>query len=209
MGSYNGLLSRGTTGLESHQQSVRALILRSMGLMGRDPIGTDQSKYRHEGPTPSVDVGTERWFSRSPVPKRQRCLTCWCPPSDLKDFILVTASVQKVAAMPTSTLRDFLEISFFGSNLGRCIKWALVAVCLTFSITQAKAEYRVNIGDVLEVAVAGVPDLRQRAAVQVDGNISLPLVGALPVAGLPLSQIRAKSGLRSPARCSPEGFGWP
>jgi polysaccharide export outer membrane protein len=112
----------------------------------------------------------------------------------LKDFILVTASVQKVAAMPTSTLRDFLKINVFGSNLGRCIKWALVAVGLTFSITQAKAEYRVNIGDVLEVAVAGVPELRQRAAVQMDGNISLPLVGTLPVAGLPLSQIRAKIG---------------
>jgi polysaccharide biosynthesis/export protein len=112
----------------------------------------------------------------------------------LKDFILVTASLQKVAAMPTSTLRDFLKINVFGSNLGRCIKWALVAVGLTFSITQAKAEYRVNIGDVLEVAVAGVPELRQRAAVQMDGNISLPLVGTLPVAGLPLSQIRVKIG---------------
>jgi len=70
----------------------------------------------------------------------------------------------------------------------------LVAVGLTISVTQAKAEYRVNVGDILEVAVAGVPELRHRAAVQMDGNISLPLVGMLPVAGLPLSQIRAKIG---------------
>jgi len=105
---------------------------------------------------------------------------------------LVTASVQKVAAMPTSTLRDFLKINVFGSNLGRCIKWGLVAVGLTISVTQAKAEYRVNVGDILEVAVAGVPELRHRAAVQMDGNISLPLVGVIPVAGLPLSQIRAQ-----------------
>ena len=42
--------------------------------------------------------------------------------------------------------------------------------------------------------MAGVPELRHRAAVQMDGNISLPLVGALPVAGLPLPQIRAKIG---------------
>jgi polysaccharide export outer membrane protein len=70
----------------------------------------------------------------------------------------------------------------------------LVAVGLTISVTQAKAEYRVNVGDILEVAVAGVPELRHRAAVQMDGSISLPLVGMLPVAGLPLPQIRAKIG---------------
>ena len=70
----------------------------------------------------------------------------------------------------------------------------LVAVGLTISVTQAKAEYRVNVGDVLEVAVAGVPELRHRAAVQMDGNISLPLVGMLPVAGLPLPQIGANVG---------------
>jgi polysaccharide export outer membrane protein len=69
----------------------------------------------------------------------------------------------------------------------------VVAVGLTIS-TQTKAEYRVNVGDVLEVEVAGVPELRHRAPVQMDGNISLPLVGMLPVAGLPLPQIRAKVG---------------
>ncbi|MBT1513073.1 polysaccharide biosynthesis/export family protein [Bradyrhizobium sp. SRL28] len=82
----------------------------------------------------------------------------------------------------------------FGSDLSRCIKWGLVAAGLAISVTQAKAEYRINIGDVLEVAVAGVPELRHRAPVQIDGNISLPLVGMLPVAGLPLPQIRAQIG---------------
>jgi polysaccharide export outer membrane protein len=86
------------------------------------------------------------------------------------------------------------HIDVFGSDVGRCIKWGLVAVGLTISVTQARAEYRVSIGDVLEVAVAGAPDLRHRAAVQMDGNISLPLVGMLPVAGLPVSQIRANIG---------------
>jgi polysaccharide export outer membrane protein len=86
------------------------------------------------------------------------------------------------------------HIEVLGNNLRRCIKWGLVAIGLTISVTQARAEYRVSIGDVLEVAVAGVPDLRHRAAVQMDGNISLPLVGMLPVAGLPVSQIRANIG---------------
>jgi polysaccharide export outer membrane protein len=96
--------------------------------------------------------------------------------------------------MPNSTLRNCFHVDGSGNNLGRSIKWGLVAVGLTISVTQAKAEYRVNIGDVLEVAVPGVPELRNRAAVQVDGNISLPLAGTLSVAGLPLPQIRAKVG---------------
>jgi polysaccharide biosynthesis/export protein len=95
--------------------------------------------------------------------------------------------------MPNSSLHNCIHIDVFRS-LGRCIKWALAAVGLTISVTQANAEYRVSIGDVLEVAVAGVPELRHRAAVQMDGNISLPLVGMLPVAGLPLPQIRTKIG---------------
>ena len=103
----------------------------------------------------------------------------------------MTTSAQRAATMPNSRLRNCFHMDVFGSNLGRCIKWGLVAVSLTISVTQAKAEYRVNVGDVLEVAVAGVPELRHRAAVQMDGNISLPLVGVVPVAGLPLSQIRA------------------
>jgi polysaccharide export outer membrane protein len=95
--------------------------------------------------------------------------------------------------MPNSKLRNCFHVHIRGGQSGRCIRWCLVAVGLTIS-AQAKAEYRVNVGDVLEVAVAGVPELRQRAPVQVDGNISLPLVGMLPVAGLPLPEIRAKIG---------------
>lgn len=96
--------------------------------------------------------------------------------------------------MLNSTLRSCFQIIVFGSSAGRCIKWGLVAVGLTIFVTQAKAEYLVNVGDVLEVAVAGVPELRYRAPVQIDGNISLPLAGMLPVAGLSLSQIQAKVG---------------
>ena len=95
--------------------------------------------------------------------------------------------------MPNSKLRNCFHVHIRGGQPGRCIRWCLVAVGLTISV-QAKAEYRVNVGDVLEVAVAGVPELRQRAPVQVDGNISLPLVGMLPVAGLPLPEIRTKIG---------------
>jgi polysaccharide export outer membrane protein len=113
----------------------------------------------------------------------------------LKGFHPVTTVVQRIATIPNSRLRDRLHIDVCGRNLARCIKWGLVAFGLTISATQAKAEYRVSVGDVLEIAVAGVPELRHRAAVQMDGNISLPLVGAVPVAGLPLPQIRTQIGL--------------
>jgi polysaccharide biosynthesis/export protein len=96
--------------------------------------------------------------------------------------------------MLNSRLRSWLYIYVFGKNLRLYIKWGLVAVGLTISATQAKAEYRVNAGDVLEVAIAGVPDLRNRVTVQIDGTISLPMVGTLPVAGLPLSEIQTKIG---------------
>lgn len=102
--------------------------------------------------------------------------------------------MQGIATMPNSGLRNDHHIDVLGSNLSRSIKWGLVAVGLAIFVPQAKAEYQVSIGDVLEVTVAGVPELRHRAAVQMDGNISLPLVGMLPVAGLPLPEVRAKVG---------------
>ena len=54
----------------------------------------------------------------------------------------------------------------------------------------AYAEYRIQTGDVLEVAVAGIPDLKQRVPVSVDGEISFPLVGQIKVSGMPISEAR-------------------
>ena len=126
-----------------------------------------------------------------PIASRLRCHAL-PPQTDLKDF-LDNHVVQRVAAMPNYILRNCVHVGVFGSDLGRCIRWGLVSLGLVIS-TQAKAEYRVNVGDVLEVAVAGVPELRTRASVQMDGNISLPLVGLLQVVGLPLPEIRTKIG---------------
>ncbi len=123
-----------------------------------------------------------------------RLLMCCLPRTNLKDFHFGDHVRTGNDAMPNSRLRNTFYVDVSSSDLGRCIKWAFVALSLTIFVTQAKAEYLVNIGDVLEVAVAGVPELRHRAAVQMDGNVSLPLVGSLPVAGLPLPQIQAKIG---------------
>ncbi len=64
---------------------------------------------------------------------------------------------------------------------------------LMCSVISAKAEYRVNIGDTLEISVAGVPELRQRVVVQLDGSISYPLLGnTFVVAGLSPSEVRGR-----------------
>src|SRR5215472_11789700 len=157
-------------------------------MINRDPVNRTLGR---KALNPSTN-GTAAVIARlDGLPKRPRGLVSG---DRFEGFHLVTTPVQRVAAMPNSTLRNRPYIDVFGSNLGRCVKWGLVAVGLAISVTQAKAEYLLNVGDVLEVAVVGVPELRNRAAVQIDGNISLPLVGTLQVAGLPLPQIRAQIG---------------
>ena len=56
----------------------------------------------------------------------------------------------------------------------------------------ASAEYRLAIGDVLEISAAGIPELRHRAPINPDGEISLPLGGHLRVSGMALSDVQSK-----------------
>jgi polysaccharide export outer membrane protein len=59
-------------------------------------------------------------------------------------------------------------------------------------MTPAKAEYRLHVGDTIEISVARIPELKQRVPVQLDGTISFPLLGTLSVAGLPPAEIQTK-----------------
>ena len=90
-----------------------------------------------------------------------------------------------------------------------CNKAALLSAVLLCWAIPAKAEYHLDVGDVLEISVAGVPDLRQRVAVQLDGSISYPLLGTFVVAGLPPSEVLAKIRATLPTRVfrqrSPDG----
>ena len=61
-------------------------------------------------------------------------------------FHRVTTSVQRVAGMPNSRLRNCIHIDVFGRSLGRCIKCGLAAVGLTISVTQANAAARNGLG---------------------------------------------------------------
>jgi polysaccharide biosynthesis/export protein len=72
------------------------------------------------------------------------------------------------------------------------VRLVLLAAALLWSSRPAEAEYRLQGGDVVEISVAGVPELRQRASVQFDGSITFALVGTLMVEGAPFSEIRSK-----------------
>ncbi|MGE0697541.1 MAG: polysaccharide biosynthesis/export family protein [Hyphomicrobiaceae bacterium] len=52
-------------------------------------------------------------------------------------------------------------------------------------------EYRLNYGDVLELSVRGFPELRQKAMIEPDGEVSLPLAGRVRVVGMPLASAQA------------------
>ena len=75
---------------------------------------------------------------------------------------------------------------------------ALAGVCcaallaLVGAVSPAWAAYKVQQGDTIEIAVAGIPELKQRSTVQPDGAIALPLVGALSVEGLSPAELREK-----------------
>jgi polysaccharide export outer membrane protein len=71
-------------------------------------------------------------------------------------------------------------------------KTCLFVVALCCSLSPARAEYRLQGGDVVEISVAGVPELRQRAPVQIDGSITFPVVGTFMVEGVAFSEVRGK-----------------
>lgn len=52
-------------------------------------------------------------------------------------------------------------------------------------------QYRLNIGDVLELSVRGFPELRQKAIVEMDGEVALPLAGRVRVIGMPIADAQA------------------
>jgi polysaccharide export outer membrane protein len=72
------------------------------------------------------------------------------------------------------------------------LRTGLLLAALCCSLNPARAEYRVQGGDLVEISVSGVPELKQRAPVQLDGTLTFPVVGTFIVEGLEFSQVRAK-----------------
>lgn len=68
----------------------------------------------------------------------------------------------------------------------------MAAVVLLAASLPAKAEYRLEVGDVLDVSVFGVAELRAHTRIDMDGTISFPLLGDIQAAGQTAQQLRAK-----------------
>ncbi len=66
--------------------------------------------------------------------------------------------------------------------------WAPVAAMLLAAGASGEP-YRLQRGDVLRVVVAGVADLDERAVVDVDGLVRVPLGGAIPAAGRTIDEV--------------------
>jgi polysaccharide export outer membrane protein len=103
------------------------------------------------------------------------------------------------------------RIRTFSQSWARTI--ALIALATGFSATNACADYRLSVGDVVEIAAVGLPDFKQRATIGPDGEVSLPLLGQMPAAGMLLSELRAKVHSVLPSkmllRRTPEGREYP
>jgi polysaccharide biosynthesis/export protein len=72
------------------------------------------------------------------------------------------------------------------------MKLIVLVAALFWPIQVARAEYRLQAGDILEISVAAIPELKQRVPVQLDGSITFPLVGTLMAEGAPLSEVRSR-----------------
>jgi polysaccharide export outer membrane protein len=80
------------------------------------------------------------------------------------------------------------------SHLRRMLRlWLLLvltAVPLSASVGQAPPQYTLHSGDVLEMAVAGVPTLGRRVTVSDDGRIQVPLLGSVDARGKSLPELQ-------------------
>jgi polysaccharide export outer membrane protein len=65
----------------------------------------------------------------------------------------------------------------------------MLFVLLLLAPSHARAEYVLAPGDVVEIGVVSVPDLRHRATIDVDGRASFPLVGGIQAAGLTVAEL--------------------
>jgi polysaccharide export outer membrane protein len=86
------------------------------------------------------------------------------------------------------------------SSISRRVRKLVAAALACLLSLAAHAEYRLGAGDVLEFEAVGVPDLRERVAVDIDGVAHFPLLGPLRVAGSTLAELRAKMQAELPTK---------
>jgi polysaccharide export outer membrane protein len=92
--------------------------------------------------------------------------------------------------MPSHSLQDH------GRAMTESIRWfallrtGYVVVLLALLVPgPTRAQYVMAPGDAVEVSAVGVPDLKHRATIDVDGRASFPLLGSIKAAGLTLAEL--------------------
>jgi polysaccharide export outer membrane protein len=91
--------------------------------------------------------------------------------------------------------------------MARMRRFAITLAAFTWAIHPAAAEYRLGPGDVMEISVFGVADMKRRVTVNVDGDVSMPFLGEVRAAGLTLDALRirlAEALLRTGTLQSPD-----
>jgi polysaccharide export outer membrane protein len=76
-----------------------------------------------------------------------------------------------------------------GRLLGSLLACLLAAIP---SALPAAADYKLQPGDVLELSVAGIAEMKQRMPVGINGEVSVPLIGDVPAAGHTIAEVREK-----------------
>lgn len=87
------------------------------------------------------------------------------------------AAVRRAASFPREILRVALMVTL---------------LCALSPASSRADEYRVAPGDTLEFSTVATPDLKTRATIRLDGEVTLPLIGDVKAAGLTLAKLRAK-----------------
>jgi polysaccharide export outer membrane protein len=77
---------------------------------------------------------------------------------------------------------------------------AAIGLALLSTPVPCRAEYRLSPGDVIEITVAGMPDLRQRAPIQLDGTIAIPMAGTIVAAGSTAADVQARAEMALAAK---------
>jgi polysaccharide biosynthesis/export protein len=72
----------------------------------------------------------------------------------------------------------------------RMMRWVIASLVLELATGSARAGYRLQPGDQIEVVVIGFADLRRSFAIDSDGQVAVPLVGPLTAKGRTIDELR-------------------
>lgn len=85
-----------------------------------------------------------------------------------------------------------LKVRYLCKPLKAATVWIMQTVAiLLFTVSPEASEYRLGVGDVLELSIVGSPEARQRIPVDINGEATFPLIGEIQVTGMTMSKLRS------------------